>query len=49
MSSRRPSAGEIFLVIKEGVSADMQPYKARMDDEEIWHLVNYLKTFSGRR
>ena len=44
-----PSDGEIFLVIKEGVSADMQPYKARMDDEEIWHLVNYLKTFAGRR
>ena len=44
-----PSDGEIFLVIKEGVSADMQPYKARMDDEEIWHLVNYLKTFTGRR
>lgn len=40
-----PSDGEIFLVIKEGVSADMQPYKERMDDEDIWHLVNYLQTF----
>ena len=38
------SAGEIFLVIKEGVSADMQPYANRLDDEEIWHLVNYLRT-----
>ena len=39
-----PSDGEIFLVIKEGVSADMQPYAARITDEDIWHLVNYLKT-----
>ena len=40
------SDGEIFLVIKEGVTADMQPYKERMGDEDIWHLVNYLKTLS---
>ena len=39
-----PSDGEIFLVIKEGVSADMQPYADRITDGDIWHLVNYLKT-----
>jgi mono/diheme cytochrome c family protein len=39
-----PSDGEIFLVIKGGVSADMQPYDDRITDEDIWHLVNYLKT-----
>jgi mono/diheme cytochrome c family protein len=38
------SDGEIFTVIKEGVSADMQPYAARINDEDIWHLVNYLNT-----
>ncbi len=38
------SDGEIFLVIKEGVSADMQPYADRINDEDLWHLVNYLKT-----
>ena len=38
------SDGEIFTVIKEGVSADMQPYASRMTDDDIWHLVNYLKT-----
>ena len=38
------SDGEIFLIIKDGVSADMQPYAARISDEDIWHLVNYLKT-----
>ena len=37
------SDGEIFLVIKEGVSADMQPYKTQIPDDDIWHLVNYLR------
>lgn len=44
-----PSDGEMFLVIKEGVTADMQPYADRLDDEDIWHLVNYLKTLADRR
>jgi len=38
------SDGEIFLVIKEGVSADMQPYKTQIPADDIWHLVNYLRT-----
>ena len=38
--------GEIFTVIKEGVSADMQGYANRLGDEDIWHLVNYIKSLS---
>ena len=44
-----PSDGEIFLVIKEGVTADMQPYADRLGDEDIWHVVNYLRTLADRR
>ena len=40
------SDGEIFAVIKEGVSADMQGYANRLSDEEIWHVVNYLRSLS---
>ena len=40
------SDGEIFLVIKEGVTADMQGYANRLSDEDIWHLVNYIKSLS---
>jgi mono/diheme cytochrome c family protein len=40
------SDGEIFLVIREGVSADMQPYRDQIPDEDIWHLVNYLKSLA---
>ena len=38
------SDGEIFLVIKNGVSADMQPYTDRVSVEDVWHLVNYLRS-----
>ena len=38
------SDGEAFLVIKNGVTADMQPYREQLGDEDIWHLVNYLKS-----
>ena len=41
-----PSDGEMFLVIRDGVTADMQPYANRLSEEDIWHLVNYLKTLS---
>lgn len=38
--------GEIFLVIRDGVSADMQPYDNQIPEEDIWHLVNYLRSLS---
>ena len=41
-----PSDGEMFLVIRDGVTADMQPYANRLSDEDVWHLVNYLKTLA---
>ena len=40
------SDGEIFTVIKEGVTADMQGYANQLRDEDIWHLVNYIKSLS---
>ena len=40
------SDGEIFTVIRDGVSADMQGYGNQLRDEDIWHLVNYVKSLS---
>ena len=40
------SDGEIFTVIKEGVTADMQGYGNQLRDDDIWHLVNYIKSLS---
>ena len=42
------SDGEIFTVIKEGVTADMQGYANQISDDDIWHLVNYLRSLAAR-
>jgi mono/diheme cytochrome c family protein len=42
------SDGEIFAVVHDGVSADMEGYAARMSDTDIWNVVNYVRTLSRR-
>jgi len=42
------SDGEIFAVIHDGVSADMEGYAQRMSDSDIWNVINYLRTFAHR-
>ena len=39
--------GEIFLVIRDGVTADMLGYEGQIPDEDIWNLVNYIKSLAG--
>jgi mono/diheme cytochrome c family protein len=34
--------GEIFTVIRDGTSADMESYAERISEKEIWDLVNYV-------
>jgi cbb3-type cytochrome c oxidase subunit III len=43
------SDGEIFSVIHDGVSADMDGYAARLSDTDIWNVVNYLRTVGAKR
>jgi mono/diheme cytochrome c family protein len=38
------SDGEIFGVIHDGTSADMEAYAERIADTEIWHLVNFIRS-----
>jgi mono/diheme cytochrome c family protein len=42
------SDGEIFTTIKTGVGPkfDMDSWDGRIQDREIWNVVNYLKTLS---
>jgi len=40
------SDGEIFLVIRDGVTADMQGYGNQLSDADMWNLVNYIKSLS---
>jgi copper transport protein len=38
--------GDVFRFIRDGVwGTAMQPWGQKLTDEEIWHIVNYLKTF----
>jgi mono/diheme cytochrome c family protein len=38
------SDGEIFTVIRDGTSADMESYAERISDEDMWHLINYIRS-----
>ncbi len=38
--------GEIFTVIADGAGANslMVPFKGKMPDQDLWHIVNYLRS-----
>src|SRR5262249_28576369 len=38
------SDGEIFSVIRDGTSADMESYAERMTETEMWQLVNFIRS-----
>src|SRR6202008_2040947 len=38
------SDGEIFAVIHDGVSADMDGYAARLSDTDIWNVINFVRS-----
>jgi mono/diheme cytochrome c family protein len=39
--------GELFYKTKEGVGEYMPAYEDELTEEEIWHLVNYMKSIAG--
>jgi mono/diheme cytochrome c family protein len=43
--------GEIFDNIKNGVAPDfnMVPWKDKLQDEEIWNVVNYLRSIAKKK
>ncbi|MDE2905752.1 MAG: c-type cytochrome [Acidobacteriota bacterium] len=44
------SDGEIFAVIRDGVGPDfaMDAFGGPLADEEIWHVVNYIRSLARR-
>lgn len=38
------SAEAIFSSIRDGTKEDMPPFKDRMQDEQIWHVVNFVRS-----
>jgi mono/diheme cytochrome c family protein len=43
------SDGEIFSVVHDGVSADMDGYAGRLGDADIWNVVNYVRSVAVTR
>jgi len=45
------SDGEIFTVVKKGIAPEyfMAPWDGRISDEEIWNMVNYIKSLSQKK
>ena len=44
------SDGEIFANIKNGIGPEfnMTPFKDRLKDDEIWNVVNYLRSIANK-
>ena len=36
--------GEIFVVIRDGVSSDMLAYKEKLTEKQIWQVVNFIRS-----
>lgn len=42
-----PTDGEVFVVIRDGTSSDMEPYKDRLTEKQIWQVVHYLRSLAS--
>jgi cbb3-type cytochrome c oxidase subunit III len=40
--------GEIFVVIRDGVSSDMQGYKDRLTEKQIWQVINFIRSIGPK-
>jgi mono/diheme cytochrome c family protein len=38
------SAEAIFSSVREGTKGDMPAYKDKLQDEQIWHVVNFIRS-----
>jgi mono/diheme cytochrome c family protein len=47
--TRGGSDGEIFAVLRDGAGPKfiMRGYKARMTEQELWSIVNYVRSLGG--
>ena len=49
--TRGGTDGEIFLVIREGTAPkfEMKGFKGRMTDQEMWNVVNFLRSVGPQK
>ena len=44
------SDGEIFVVLRDGTGPklEMKPFKGKLTDEQMWNVVNYLRSIAPK-
>ena len=42
------SDGEIFVVIRDGVSSDMLGYKDKLTEKQIWQVINFIRSIGPK-
>lgn len=49
--TRGSTDGEIFVVIQEGAGPDfkMKGFKGRLNDQDTWHVVNYVRSLGAAK
>jgi mono/diheme cytochrome c family protein len=47
-SLKNRSDGDLFYIIRNGKGQDMPPEGDRAKDDDIWHLVNYVRSFAKK-
>jgi mono/diheme cytochrome c family protein len=47
-SLKNRSDGDLFYIIRNGKGQDMPPEGDRAKDDDIWHLVNYIRSFAKK-
>lgn len=43
------SDGEIFVVIRDGVGSDMEAYKDKLAEKQIWQIVNFIRSLVPKK
>ena len=48
--TRGSTDGELFVVLRDGAGPkfDMKGFKGRMTDQDMWHVVNYIKSIAKK-
>lgn len=41
------SSGQLYVWITGGLGSDMPAYGDQLSEEEVWHIVNYIRTFGN--
>jgi cbb3-type cytochrome c oxidase subunit III len=41
--------GEIFVTIRDGVSSDMLAYKEKLNEKQIWQVVNFIRSLGTKQ